>query len=160
MVKTITQLLRYLQIEYLVFWIIVVLTATLYELEVLPQAILANDVQTSYMLEVMGILLTVCLIPFSLRLFNLSLVRYVRQLVLEKALASYRKWNEVRLALLLVTAIVNLSIYYWTLDTTGLFCTIMVMLASFFCVPGMNRIKNELDLDSEEVNETEEKEKI
>lgn len=143
----------YLKIEYIVFWVLVILTLALYELDVLPQGILIDDAHTSYMLEVLGVLLTVCLIPFSLRLFNLSLVHLVKQRALESALISYRRWSEIRLALLLAPALVNLSVYYWTLETTGLLCSAMVMLASFFCVPGMKRLRSELNLDNEEALE-------
>ena len=32
------------------------------------------------------------------------------------------------------------------MNTTGLFCTCMALIASLFCVPSESRIKNELDL--------------
>lgn len=151
MEKTIVRLLHILKIEYIAFWVLVTLTLVLYELDVLPQGGLVDDARTAYMLEVLGVLLAVCLIPFSLRLFSLSLVSCVEQRTLEAALISYRRWSEIRLALLLVPALVNLSVYYWTLETAGLLCTAMVLIASFFCVPGMKRLKAELSLDSEDM---------
>ena len=147
--NTFSRFLRCLMLEYIAFWAIVLSTVVLYELDVLPQGTLVEDVQTSYMMEVCGILLAVTLIPLSLRSFSLSLVRCVKQNVLEKAMVSYRRWSEIRLALLLVPAMVNLAVYYWTLDTTGLLCAAMVMVASLFCVPGMARLKSELNLDGE-----------
>ena len=149
MEKTISKLLCILKIEYIIFWTIMVMTLALYELDVLPQGILIEDARTAYMLEVIGILLCVCLIPLSLRLFSLSLVRYVKQSDFKTALVSYRRWSEIRLALLLVPVLINLSVYYWTLETTGLLCAAMVMVASFFCVPGMKRLRSELNLDTE-----------
>lgn len=50
------------------------------------------------------------------------------------------------MAMLLVPALFNFSVYYWTLNTTGLLCGIMVLVASLFCVPGRNRLLAELDL--------------
>ena len=70
----------------------------------------------------------------------------VRALPLVEALQSYCRWNEVRMAMLLVPALFNFSVYYWTLNTTGLLCGIMVLVASLFCVPGRNRLLAELDL--------------
>ena len=134
------------------------LTVALYEFDILPQGILVQDPRTSYMLEVLGVLLTICLIPFSLRLFSLSLVRCVKHRALLDAIVSYRRWNEIRLALLLVPALVNLAVYYWTLETTGLLCAAMVMIASLFCVPGMKRLENELNLNNDEEVEQVEKE--
>ena len=160
MEKTVGKLLGCLKVEYGAFWLLTLLTVALYELDVLPQGILVEDVRTSYMLEVLGILLTVCLIPLSLRLFSLSLVRCVQQRTLLDAVSSYRRWNEIRLALLLVPVLVNLSIYYWTLNTTGLFCAAMALVASFFCVPGRKRLENELNLVSEDADKTDIKEEV
>ena len=159
MEKSINQLLRCLKIEYIMFWAIMLLTIVLYEMEVLPQGVLTDDERTAYMLEVLGILLCVCLIPFSLRLFNMSLVRYVKQSDIKTAFVSYRRWSEIRLALLFVPAIINLSVYYWTLETTGLLCAAMVMVASFFCVPGMKRLESELNLGADNTEQEEDCEK-
>ena len=104
-----------------------------------------------YMLQSVGILMTIGLIPFALRIFNMNLVKRIKEFPLERALASYKLWNDVRLCLLSVPAILNFSFYYLTLNTTGLFCGVMAMLASLFCVPSESRIKNELDLP-EEIN--------
>lgn len=149
----IKQLLRCLQIEYILFWAIMLLTIALYEVDILPQGIFVGNSQMGYMLEVMGILLAVCLIPLSLRFFNVSLSRCVRNHALEDALVSYRRWSEIRLALLLVPAIVNLSVYYWTLDSKGLLCAAMVAVASLFCVPGEKRLNVELDLNQDDREE-------
>lgn len=153
MEKTINQLLRCLQIEYILFWVLVALTAILYETNVMPQGVFVDDSRTAYMLEVLGVLLAVGLIPLSLRLFSLSLVRCVKQRALADAIVSYRRWSEIRLALLLVPALLNLSVYYWTLETTGLLCAAMVMVGSLFCVPGKQRIMSELNLESDEEKE-------
>ena len=155
MEKMIKQLLRCLQIEYILFWGVVILTAVLYELGILPEGVLVDDSRTAYMVEVLGVLLAVGLLPLSLRLFSLSLVRCIRQRVLTDALVSYRRWSEIRLALLLVPALLNLSVYYWTLETTGLLCAAMVMVGSLFCVPGKQRLVAELNLDTEGIEEEE-----
>lgn len=150
MEKEITCLLNCLKIEYALLWIICTLTVLLYELDVLPQGILVGDARTDYILQVSGILLAVGLIPLSLRLFSLSLTKYIKQLALAEALKSYRRWNEVRIGLLLTAGLTNLSIYYWTLNTTGLLCAGMVFVASMFCIPGRERMLNELDLQDKQ----------
>ena len=142
----INRLLGRLQLEYIVFWALCGLLVGLYETDVLPQGIWVGDARMEYFFEVTGILMAVVMIPLSLRVFNMSLTRYVRQLPLQEALKSYRRWNEVRVAMLLAPALFNFSVYYWTLDTTGLLCGIMVLVASLFCVPGRNRLLAELDL--------------
>lgn len=146
MEKEIIRLLRWLRLEYFLLWGMCILLVCLYEADILPQGIFVGDVQTGYILQVSGILLAVGLIPLALRLFSLSLTRYVRLLALTDALKSYRRWNEVRIGLLLVAALINFSVYYWTMDTTGLLCAGMVLVASLFCIPGYGRIVAELDL--------------
>lgn len=143
----INRLLNRLKVEYAAFWVLCLLLLCLYETEVLPQGIWAGDVRMEYILQTVGILLAVAFIPLSLRVFSLSLTRYVRQLPLEEALQSYCRWNEVRTAMLLVPALFNFSVYFWTLNTTGLLCGIMVLVASLFCVPGRKRLLSELDLN-------------
>ena len=98
------------------------------------------------------ILLTVCLIPLSLRLFSLNLVKRIKELPLQEALKSYRLWSEVRLALLMAPAILGISFYYLTLNTSGLFCACMALIASLFCVPSRKRLLAELDLP-EDIND-------
>lgn len=150
MEKKITQLLRCLKVEFALLWALCIILIVLYECDILPQGVLTDDARTGYMLQVLGILLAVGLIPLSLRLFSLSLTKYVRTLPLLEALKSYRCWNEVRVCLLLVAALVNLSVYYWTMDTTGLLCAGMVLVASLFCIPGRERMMAELDLRNNE----------
>lgn len=83
-------------------------------------------------------------------MFSLSLTRYVRQLSLPEALVSYRRWCEIRLAMLLAPALFNLTVYYTTLDVTSLLCMGMLLVASLFCVPGRGRLMRELDLQKDE----------
>ena len=60
---------------------------------------------------------------------------------------SYRKWSEIRLGLLFIPAILNISFYYMTMDTTGILCASMALIASLFCVPDKKKILNELDIE-------------
>ena len=152
MKEQIKKLLLTLKGEYVVFWSIAAWFILFYESGICEKGIYAGNVQMEYILQSVGILLTIGLIPFALRIFNLNLVKRIKEYPLERALASYKLWSEVRLCLLAVPAILNFSFYYLTLNTTGLFCGVMAMLASLFCVPSESRIKNELDLP-EEINE-------
>lgn len=146
MEKELKRLIRILKAEYALMWVLTVLLAALYECDILPQGLFAGDAQMEYIMQVTSILLTICLIPLSLRLFNLSLTRYVSLLPLPEALKSYRRWSEIRIALLLVLALIDLSAYYWTMNTTGLLCAGMTVIASLFCIPSKQRLLNDLQL--------------
>ena len=162
MEKKIRQLLRYLQIEYVAVWVLPLLLVALYETGVMTEGAYAGDVRMDYVLQTVGILLAggvppfatpVGLIPLSLRLFSLSLVKNVKQRSLPEALKSYRRWSEIRTGMLVVPVLVNLSFYYLTLNNTGVLCAMMALIASLFCVPTRKRMLDELDLVKEENEE-------
>lgn len=152
MEKKIKQLLLCLQLEFALLWLLPLLLVVFYEAGWLTEGIYADDVRMNYILQTLGILLAIGLIPFSLRLFSMSLVKYVRSLSLPEALKSYRRWSEVRIGLLLVAVLVNLSFYYLTMDNTGILCAVMALIASLFCVPTRKRMLDELDLVKDEHN--------
>ena len=145
----INQLLKILRGMYLMLWILPILLCVLYETGILTDGIFCGDARMEYMLQTVCILLTICLIPLSLRLFNLNLVKHIKELPLEEALKSYRRWSEIRLLLLCVPVLLNTSFYYLTQNTTGVFCASMALIASFFCFPTESRVINELDLPDE-----------
>ena len=131
---------------FLGVWTAPLLLVVLYETGLYQEGLLAGNAQMEYILQSVSILLTIGLIPFALRMFNLNLVKRIKDLPLQQALKSYQTWSLLRLALLFVPAIMALSFYYLTINTTNLFCACMALIATLFCVPSENRIKNELDL--------------
>lgn len=131
---------------FLGVWTAPLLIVVLYETGLYQEGLLAGNAQMEYILQSVSILLTIGLIPFALRMFNLNLVKRIKELPLQQALKSYQIWSILRLALLFVPAILALSFYYLTMNTTNLFCACMALIATLFCVPSENRIKNELDL--------------
>jgi hypothetical protein len=131
---------------FLGVWTAPLLLVVLYETGLYQEGLLAGNAQMEYILQSVSILLTIGLIPFALRMFNLNLVKRIKELPLQQALKSYQTWSLLRLALLFVPAILALSFYYLTMNTTNLFCACMALVATLFCVPSESRIKNELDL--------------
>ena len=146
MKEQIKRILKWQIVAFILVWALPLVYALLHEAGVLSQGALAGDARMEYIFQTIGILMTIVLIPFALRIFNLNLVKRIQELPLQKALKSYRIWADVRLALLVVPALINLQFYYLTLNNTGLFCAAMSLVASLFCVPSESRIKNELDL--------------
>ena len=130
-------------------WTAPILLAVLYETGIFQKGMHQGNAQMEYIFQCVSILLTICLIPFALRMFNLNLVKRIKELPLEQALKSYQIWCNVRLSLLFVPAIMAMSFYYLTMNTTNLFCACMALIATLFCVPSESRIKNELDLPEE-----------
>ena len=143
------QIKRILKLQiggFIGIWAFPAFYAFLFEIGVLEEGTYAGDAQMEYIFQSVCILLTIFLIPLALRLFNLNLVKRIKELPLQDALKSYRIWGDVRLSLLFAPVMISLTFYYLTLNTTGLFCACMALIASLFCVPSENRIINELDL--------------
>lgn len=152
MKEQIKRILKIQKAAFLGVWAAPLLIVILNETGIFQKGIHQGNVQMEYIFQNVGILLAICLIPFSLRLFNMNLVKRIKELPLQQALKSYRIWSDIRLCLLFVPAVLNFTFYYITMNTTSLFCGIMPLIATFFCVPSESRIKNELDLP-EEINE-------
>ena len=152
MKEQIKRILTIQKCAFLAVWAAPILLAVLYETGTFQKGIYEGNAQMEYIFQSVSILLTIGLIPFALRMFNLNLVKRIKELPLQQALKSYRMWSDVRLGLLFVPAILGVSFYYITMNTTNLFCACMALIATLFCVPSENRIKNELDLP-EEINE-------
>ena len=146
MKEQIKRILKLQVIGFIGIWLFPAIYAILFETGVLEEGIYAGDAQMEYIFQSVCILLTICLIPLALRLFNLNLVKRIKELPLQEALKSYRIWSDVRMSLLFAPVMLGLTFYYLTLNTTGLFCACMALIASLFCVPSENRIINELDL--------------
>ena len=151
MKEQIKRILTIQRAAFLGVWTAPLLIVILNETGVFQKGIHQGNVQMEYIFQYVGILLAICLIPFALRIFNLNLVKRVKELPLQQALKSYLIWSEIRLSLLFVPAVLNFTFYYITLNTTSLFCGIMPLIATLFCVPSESRLKNELDLP-EEIN--------
>ena len=151
MKEQIERILTLQKVMFAIVWIAPVLIVVLNETGVYQKGIYQGDAQMDYILQSISILLTMGLIIFALRMFNLNLVKRIKNLPLQEALKSYRIWSDVRLSLLFVPILLDFAFYYLTLNTTSLFCGLMALLATLFCVPSKNRIMNELDLP-EDIN--------
>ncbi|WP_455585248.1 hypothetical protein [Bacteroides sp.] len=150
MEERIRHIVKSLKTGYILFWVVAILLVIGGETELLPVGILADNVRACYFLETIGILLTAVCIPLSMKLFSLVLTRKIDKLTFPIALSRYASWSFVRLGLLGLVVIYNLLCYYMTLSSTGALCALCALTASFFCLPGEKRLRNELHIDKEE----------
>lgn len=149
MEKELNRLMCRLWGGYLLLWLLPAGLTALYESGVFEMGVIAGNARAEYLAEAAGILLAVGLIPLALRVFSCALDRHVRILPLPAALLSYCRWSEVRIGLLLTVTLVNLSVYYLTLCTSGALCAAMALAAALFCIPSRRRTLAELDLPEE-----------
>lgn len=137
-----------LRIAYAMVWVLALGLIVLYEAGILEEGALAHDGRTCYLLQTASVLLTLFLIPASLKLFSLILPKLPSEEVARKK--AYLRWNEVRLAMLAVVIWVSLSVYYVTLTSLGGLCAFIGLLATLFCLPSEARVKNELFAEEED----------
>lgn len=149
MEEQIKRVLKSLKIQYISFWIIPFLLVVLGETDILPVGMKADSVRAVYVFETAGILLTAVLVPLSLKLFSLVLLKKIDRMTFPVALSKYMLWSAVRLALLEFVVVFNLAGYYFTLSTTGALCALIGLTASLFCLPGEKRMYTELHITKE-----------
>lgn len=145
---TIARQVRTLWADYAVFLAATLSLAGCYELSFAAEGTLTGHTGTEYVLETIGVLLTMGLVPLALKLFPLILPRYEGEPVRFK-LRLHRRASRLRLLLLAVPTWLNLWLYYATLNNIGGLCALIGVTASFFCLPGRERLKDELLIDND-----------
>jgi hypothetical protein len=86
-------------------------------------------------------LITICLIPLSLRLFRFG---KVRKALAEKKAEALISWGVLRLGLLSVPMILNTLFYYLFMNVAFGYMAIILFLCLFFVVPTMDRCQSEV----------------
>lgn len=133
--------------EYIAFFVITAAFAALYELNPSAQGFAVGNVE-AFVLNTACILLTLALVPLSLKLFNVMLLRH-KNLPFVARLRHYRLWSATRLITLGITTIFDLWVYYATLDNIGGFCALICLVAALFCCPTRERICSELEANEQ-----------
>lgn len=146
MENEIRKTIKILKLQYLLFWVLPVLLVVVYESGGLAVGIYADDPGGQYVWETMGILAAIILVPSSLKLFSLVLKKKIGQSAFPVALSQYKNISCLRLALLETVVLLNVVVYYLTLDNMGLLCALIGLTASLFCIPGGKQVKEELNI--------------
>ncbi len=136
--KRIVNILR-AEMAFVFVWAAVLVT--LFETGVWSAGYYAGDDMAEYVMNLTSVLTVIVFVPFALKLMNFRWVKSMFGQEDETATCrSYRRWSEVRLALLAVTLWSNISFYYLTLHNTGLMCALIAMVCFCFCVPSVDRL--------------------
>ena len=114
----------------------------------------ASD-QERFIVSTLLILLTLALVPLSLKLFKFQ---YVAKQIIETKTDGLRRWGVVRLMVLGTLLVVNTLLYYvYGFESSFGYLTIVVLLTMPFVFPSMKRCiaETESALELEVVPETE-----
>lgn len=150
MEEKIIKTIRNLRIQFYLFWLIPIILVILYETGLLPVGIYVDEAHIQFILENIGILLSIIAVPLSLKLFSITLKNKIDNITFPVALYKYELWSGIRLSILELAVIFNIIIYYFTLNNIGGLCALIALTASFFCYPGEKRLCEELHLGSDE----------
>lgn len=144
----IDKLVRILKVDYTVVIVVVLAIVAAYELEWLEMGgLIGNDV-AAFWLENTGILLMIALLPLALKMFKTVIQRKGLALTYDKRLALYLRMSRFRLGLLWFVCLYNVVLYYETLNDIGAMCALVAFLSMLFCIPGKQKINDELtDID-------------
>lgn len=136
-----------LRIVYFCFWLVPVLLIICGECGGNFVGLYADNTRASYYMETLSILVTAACVPVSLKLFAWVLVKKIDQASITNALKLYTTWSFIRLGLLALPVWIGGIVYYLTLNSTGALCAAIGLTASLFCLPGEERLRQELHIE-------------
>jgi len=143
--------MRNLYVELFAVWGIIILTWILGETGVIPNGeLVAKGQQFEFYVDVALILLTIVCVPLALKLFALNTQRGLRRMDKDEALSAYHTWSIVRLALLLLCAVLGVLVYFLLMDDKGVYCAGIAVVTTLFCIPSEKKVKEFLASKEEE----------
>ena len=132
MKKVSQQLIAFYTAQIALALVIVVL----FELDILPTGIMADDKQTDFLLTATMEIVSLGAAFLGLRLFKFEVVS--KNLVERKEKAMW-KWGMTRLLILEAPMVINTLLYYIFMNTTFGYLAIILLLCLPFVYPSLNR---------------------
>lgn len=129
--------------EFAFLWALAALLAICYETELFTEGA-CTEGTAAYILEVSAVLLTLCTVPVALKISGAFLRRRLAGQDKEEAMKALLKWSEVQLFMLAVVVLVDISVYYTTMESLGILCAAVGLVASLLCFPSRTKIENYL----------------
>ncbi|MGI6218943.1 MAG: hypothetical protein ACOYJE_03645 [Bacteroidaceae bacterium] len=143
---------RRIELCFYSLWGAVILLVALFELEWLPVGLWEHEDQLLYYMQVVGVLVALALIPFSLKFFHVQVGKLQRLAEHpETMLRRYVFFSYLRIGGLAFPILFNLILYYLSLNKAPGFMALITLLATIFCIPSEERLKYELNWDKKEV---------
>ena len=141
--KKVKNILLFLYCEFLLIAGIIYVMGDYFEVDMA----MVSDTETSktsmYIVQMVMILLTLGLVPLSLRLFKFGRVH--RELVTQRESALLR-WGFIRINILGLLLIANTLLYYiYPFEAAFGYLAVMVLLSMPFILPTMSRCQSEIE---------------
>lgn len=116
----------------------------LFENDVLLPGMYAVDKVMEYYVAIAMELVTICLIPISLRLFKF---RKVKSSIKEKSFDGLIYWGSCRMYMLVVPMMLNTLLYYLFMNVAFGYMGIIGLLCMVFIYPSKARCKSEVEVE-------------
>ena len=107
--------------------------------------IMHSNKNSDFMMTSLMEIITICLIPVSLRLFKFKNIRNAIQSDNTEFHSSFIAWALIRFDMLQIPMIVNVILYYMYMNVAFGYMGIILFLASFFIFPTEERCKFEYE---------------
>lgn len=130
------------------FWVPVAVCLAIivpYENDWLMAGALQSDKVLEYYVAIAMELITICLIPLSLRLFKF---KAIKRALMNNPTSGLKRWGSIRLAMLTVPMMVNAWLYYQFMNVAFGYMGIIGLLSLVFIYPSKTRCEAETTLDS------------
>lgn len=130
---------------------LVLVAVLLFQTGYLTRGSLVGLPDWTYRVQTTCILLTLGLVPASLKLMPWLLKRSLRNVLDDvEAIKKYQVLAIARLDLLVIPALMGVFTYYMTEDNLGLLCTGIATLSLLFVFPSMAKLDEEIDAARQE----------
>lgn len=123
---------------YAVAMAVAMLIVVLGETSVIPNGVIAHLTIEEYYTAIVMELLTICIIPISLRLFRFGFVANELH-----NLTTFKRWAIARMLMLQLPMIINAVLYYLFYNVAFGYMGIILFLSCFFITPTMQKCKEE-----------------
>lgn len=145
MKKNANGIAKRLMIMLVSIYVIAVIIAAVFEIGLASKGLI-SEISTIYIMEVIGVVISLGLIPISLKGFKKAVTR-VAEKNSDKKVNSYIIIAGLRLLAFFIVIEYGILLYYLVDDSIGLYCAAIGVLCSLFCFPSVRQVESELGSD-------------
>ena len=138
--NNIKEIRKILITEFLFFIFASIIIVVLYENNIILSGTWADDKNSEFLVLTTMELLTLLLIPLSLKLMK---TKYVRKSIACRPHTNQLKWSILRLFLVGMPMTINVLLYYFYMNVAFGYMAIIGLISMFFIYPGKGRCTNE-----------------
>lgn len=140
----IEDILKRLRLEFVAMWVVAGILAACHETGLFPEGSCAETPTLAYVIETAAVLLTLAGVPAAVKISGKFMYGRVLAKEGEEKLKTILRWSEIQLFLLAIVTLTDISIYYATMESLGILCAAVALVASLLCLPDRVRFEKYL----------------